>query len=111
MARSKAINDAVYVAEEPIVHMSRNDAEFLKATVRQNERRRVRLCTHKDIKDRLQEMLIAFDRRSYIRPSKHINKEESMHIVEGIADFILFDEIVRTFFRDFLAPIIIDDFK
>lgn len=92
MARSKTINDAVYVAEEPIVCMSRNDAEFLKARVGQNERKRVRLCAHKDTEDRLQEMLIAFDRNSYIRPSKHINKEESMHIVEGIADFIFFDE-------------------
>ena len=92
MTRIKAINDAVYVAEDQIVNWGQSDVEFLKARAHQNDRKRVRLCAHKDIKDRLQEMVIAFARGSYIRPSKHIGKEESMHIIEGVADFIFFDE-------------------
>lgn len=37
-------------------------------------------------------MLIVASSESYIRPSKHLGKDESTHIVEGAADLVFFDE-------------------
>lgn len=92
MGHLKAINDAVYIAEDKIVSFNKADIQFLKERLNKTGLKRIRICAHKNTDDTLQEMMIAFARGSYIRPSKHIDKEESMHILEGTADFIFFDE-------------------
>lgn len=50
-----------------------------------------RLCTHKDPDSALHEMMIVHEKAAYVRPHRHINKEESIHVIDGYADFILFD--------------------
>ncbi len=92
MSQLKTINDAVYQAEDKIVSLNKSDVQFLKERLNKTGLKRIRICAHKSTEDTLQEMLIAFAKGSYIRPSKHIDKEESMHILEGTADFIFFDE-------------------
>lgn len=89
--RSRPQTPDVYIAEARFVSVDLGDIEFLKKRVHETPRKRVRLCAHKDTEDRLQEMFIVFARGSYIRPSYHVNKEESMHIVDGAADFVVFD--------------------
>ena len=37
-------------------------------------------------------MLIIHTKDTYVRPHKHFNKSESLHIIEGSADVILLDE-------------------
>ena len=91
--RAKTLNPEVLVAEEPIVQVSRADVEFLKASAAQNERKRIRLCTHPDVDDRLHEMLIVHAKEAYVRPHKHLNKTESVHIIEGLVDVIVFDDV------------------
>ena len=92
MSQLKAVNDAVYQAEDKIVSLNKSDVQFLKERLDKTGLKRIRICAHKSTEDTLQEMLIAFAKGSYIRPSKHIDKEESMHILEGWADFVFFDE-------------------
>ena len=90
--RVKTLNPEVLVADEPIVQVSRPDVEFLKVSAVQNERKRIRLCAHPDVDDRLHEMLIVHAKETYVRPHKHLNKTESVHIIEGLVDVIVFDE-------------------
>lgn len=52
----------------------------------------MRLCAHPTGEDRIHEMLIAMDRTTYIRPHKHVNKSESMHVIEGSADAVFFTD-------------------
>lgn len=94
MSRLKAINDAVYVAEDKIVSCTKEDVQFLKDCLRQTalSRKRIRICAHKSTEDALHEMIMVFEKGSYIRPSKHIGKEESIHILEGTGNFVFFDE-------------------
>jgi len=92
MLRMKYISKEVYVADEPIVHVGREEVEFLKQRVHDTERRRIRLCAHRGIDDKLQEMFIVLSGETYLRPSKHLNKDESLHIIEGLADYVFFDE-------------------
>lgn len=88
----KKFNKEVLFAVGRILKLGRGDIEFLKEKSQANERKRIRLCMHRNIKDNLHEMFIVHTKDTYIRPHKHQNKIESFHIIEGAADIILFDE-------------------
>jgi cupin fold WbuC family metalloprotein len=90
--RTRRLNDEVYVADEPIVKVTRRDVEWLKGLAGATQRRRVRLCAHKDSKDALHEMLIVLDGATYVRPHRHRGKSESFHVVEGKLSVVVFDE-------------------
>lgn len=90
--RTKQFNEEVLFADERIVRVDNQDIKFFKEQAGYNERKRMRLCTHKDIADKVHEMLIVHQKDVYIRPHKHLNKTESFHIIEGSVDVIVFDE-------------------
>ena len=89
----ESINLEVYVTREKICNISRAEINFLKGKVNQTERKRIRLCTHKHLEDKLHEMFIVLSRETYIRPHKHVNRIESLHVIEGKARAVFFDEI------------------
>ncbi len=91
--RVKPISREVLVAQEHIVKISRNDIELLKKSAWENERRRIRVCAHKGIGDKLHEMFIVHGRDTYVRPHKHLGKTESFHVIEGAVDVIVFDQV------------------
>lgn len=90
--RARAASPEVYIAEDEIVKVGREDIAFLKARVIETERRRVRLCAHRDVDEKLHEMFIVLARDCYIRPHKHLNKAESLHVVEGAASVVFLDD-------------------
>lgn len=95
MIQLKKISNAVYLASDAIVYVGPAEVRYLKDRVMQSERKRIRICVHKSEEDPLQEMFIVASRESYIQPSKHVHKAESMHVIEGSADLIIFDETGR----------------
>lgn len=88
----KKINDEVYYYNGEIVKVNKNLIEELKEKAMQNKRKRVRLCAHKNVKDKLHEMIIFLGKETYIRPHKHPGKSESFHVIQGSADIIIFDD-------------------
>lgn len=64
----------------------------LKSKSINNARHRIRLCTHSALSDLLHEMFIVHAFGTYVRPHKHTEKSESIHVVEGRVDLILFTE-------------------
>jgi cupin fold WbuC family metalloprotein len=92
MTKSRMIGTDVYVTEETFPSVHRSDIEFLNAAVPKSSRGRVRLCTHKVNEDRMHEMFIAFTGDNYVRPSRHIGKDESLHMLEGSGDYFFFNE-------------------
>jgi cupin fold WbuC family metalloprotein len=90
--RTKKQNDEVLYSDEPIVKVEQADIQFLKRKSSGNERQRIRLCTHKDVDDTLHEMFIVHRREAYVRPHKHLHKSESLHVIEGEVDVVLFDD-------------------
>lgn len=92
MVKMKKINDEVFYADEDIIRVDKEDIEFLKQRALKNERKKSRLCIHKDVNDKIHEMIIVHTHDTYVRPHKHLNKPEAFHIVEGEADVVLFDE-------------------
>lgn len=89
--RLRRINPEVYFSGEDFIGLSRRDIVSLKKAALKNKRRRARLCAHKSIKDRLHEMFVVHARGAYVRPHKHLNKSESLHVIEGKADLFIFD--------------------
>ncbi len=86
-------NPEVFVAESDVVSVSEDDIAFLKKQALANPRKRARICAHRDSANALHEMIIAIAKGSYLRPHKHIGKSESFHIIEGVADVALFDDV------------------
>lgn len=87
------ISEEVLVAEDRIVKLDYSDIALLKEKAKRNQRKRIRICAHKDINDKLHEMIIVPSKDTYIRPHKHLNKSESQYIIEGSAQVVIFDEI------------------
>ncbi len=92
MMRFREINEEVLYVEDSIIKVDSEDIEYLKKRANQNQRKRIRLCAHKDVDDKLHEMLIVHGKDAYIRPHKHLTKCESFHVIEGSADVIIFDD-------------------
>lgn len=90
--RLKKISNEVYLVDEPIVKIGREEIELLKKSVWTTPRGRVRICAHQDSSDLLHEMIIALAQSTYIRPHKHLKKSESFHIIEGEVDVVVFDD-------------------
>jgi len=90
--RFKPLNDEVWISDAPLTHVSGTDIATLKEHAAKNPRQRMRICTHRAPADRLHEMLIVLTRQTYIRPHQHPHKSESLHVIEGQADAVFFDD-------------------
>jgi cupin fold WbuC family metalloprotein len=88
----KKINNEVYYSGKPFTCADASQIELLKEKAAVNERRRVRLCTHSGVDDRLHEMLIIHERDCYVRAHKHPGKSESIHVVQGKVDIVFFED-------------------
>jgi cupin fold WbuC family metalloprotein len=82
----------VLYPEEDVVIISPADLDELKKLALQNPRQRVRLCAHRSPQDNLHEMFIVHTPDCYVRPHKHLGKAESMAVLEGEVDVVLFNE-------------------
>ena len=94
----KEINSEVLVANGPLTQVGREDIELLKKKAAENPRRRSRICAHRENDDRIHEMLIVLAADCYIRPHKHFGKSESLHLIEGSASAVFFDDAGYSWF-------------
>ena len=94
-AALRKINNEVFVADESIVRLGAEQISFLKQQAMSSNRKRARICTHRSDDDALHEMLIAISGDSYIHPHKHTSKVESFHVIEGLVQVVVFDDIGR----------------
>lgn len=92
MIQLRPFNDEVFYAADPVVQVGRTDISELIQRAEQVARKRTRICTHRDVADKLHEMLIVHTRDTYVRPHKHLGKSESFHLIEGAADVVVFDD-------------------
>lgn len=88
----KEINEEVLYTQGDITCITAEDIASLKDRAAHNPRKKVRLCSHKNVKDLLHEMLIVHTKGTYVRPHKHINKSESFHIIEGLLNVVIFND-------------------
>lgn len=88
----KEFNKEVYYATDKVIKLGKKEIQMLKEKAMSNERKRCRICAHSDVNEELHEMFIVHTKDTYVRPHKHLNKCESMYIIEGSAKVVIFDE-------------------
>ena len=88
----KKESDEVYYSNLDNSKLSKDDLDLLKNFADHNPRKKVRICMHKNINDHLHEMFIVHKKDCYVRPHKHLKKIESLFILEGEVDYILFND-------------------
>lgn len=89
----KQINREAYGPLSEIVTVDHQDIHSLKEQVMNCPNKRIRICAHENSDDNLHEMIIIIAKGSYIRPHKHHKKSESFHIIDGLLDVIVFDDV------------------
>ena len=84
----KKISKKVLYSKENITRVNWKDINLLKKMALKNKSKIIRLCTHKNSRDLLHEMLIVHPKGYYVWPHKHLYKTESFHITEGKVDIL-----------------------
>ena len=82
----------VYLSKENSLSICSSDIHNLINIAEKLPRNRVRFCLHSSSDETVHEMFIVHPKEAYVRPHKHINKPESMLIIEGEADYVVFDD-------------------
>lgn len=88
----KQTSNNIFYSDGGFCAVDYSDILHLKAAAIQSEQKRSRICFHATSDDQQQEMLIAAHKSSYIRPHRHIQKTETLTIIEGKCDALLFDK-------------------
>ena len=94
----------VLYAEREVVTADPDLVSALRAMAEASPRRRARLCAHPNPDAAQQEMLIVMAGDSYVRPHRHLNKTETLTVLEGAAEALLFSEDGRLEQRIPMAP-------
>ena len=85
-------NPEVYHSKESFFSLNKDDINKLINLAKQTPRNRVRFCSHSSDQDTLHEMFIVHPKDAYVRPHKHLDKIESMLVIDGEVDYIMFDD-------------------
>lgn len=86
------LNDYVYSETDNISYLSPEHHLFLADKMKKKNLDRVRICNHLNSNEHLHEMLMLFSRETFVTPSLHIDKEESLFVLEGEGRYVFFDE-------------------
>ncbi len=84
-------NNEVFILDEKIPLLEKKKFNFLIDKAKKNKNQRARYCTHKNSKKKLQEMFIVLTKNCKIKPHKHKFKEESLHVISGAADLLIYN--------------------
>ena len=75
-----------------VLSVTNDDLRQLKERAKASKLHRSRICCHASNEDLVHEMIIAMTKDVLIQPHRHLNKEESFHVLEGDLTIVLFDE-------------------
>lgn len=83
----------VYISNHQRLSLQKSNMHELIHLAGTTERSRTRLCCHENSDEPVHEMFIIHPMDAYVRPHKHINKCESMLVLEGEVDYVIFDDL------------------
>lgn len=86
------VSEEVYHSTQSLLGIQKGDIQELIEIAKETKRQRARICSHLNGNELLQEMFIVHPKGAYVRPHKHIEKPESMMILEGEVDFVTFND-------------------
>ena len=87
----KKINNEVFYIKDKISFFDKKMFNFLISNSKKNLSGKCRICFHKNPKSSLHEMIIIHSKKSYVPPHKHLKNAESLNVISGSADLLIFD--------------------
>ncbi|WP_315758407.1 MULTISPECIES: WbuC family cupin fold metalloprotein [unclassified Bradyrhizobium] len=90
--RLREVSPEVLYSDGGFLAVDDRIVQLLKNKAAKSPRRRCRLCFHASSDDLQQEMLIVMHRSSYVRPHRHLRRSETLAVIEGNCETLLFDE-------------------
>jgi cupin fold WbuC family metalloprotein len=90
--RLRQVSPEVLYSDGGFLAVDRDILRHLKKIALGSPKRRCRLCFHGSSDDLQQEMLIVMNRASYVCPHRHHLRAETLAVVEGTCETLLFDE-------------------
>ena len=100
MIPTKKESNEVLYTKESIAKIKAQDLVELKKMAMLNPRKRIRICLHLGVSDKIHEMIIYHPKGTYVPPHKHIDKDESFHLISGEIDCVIFNnqgEVTKVF--------------
>lgn len=91
-ARWREESPGVFYTDDSLVTADQAAIGFLKRAALASPLRRARLCAHPAPDATQHDMLIASHRDTYVAPHRHLDKSETLLVVEGTATVLLFDD-------------------
>ncbi len=91
MRTMKESSEVLYSTDN-VTSLSESDLGSLQRMALEQPRRRIRICSHKSPKALVHEMLIYHHAGTYVHPHKHVGKDESLHLIYGEIDCVLFND-------------------
>jgi cupin fold WbuC family metalloprotein len=88
----REVSPEVLYSDGGFLAVNQETIRLLKQMAQVSPRRRCRLCFHASPGDLQQEMLIVMHRSSYVRPHRHLRRAETLAIIEGRCETLLFDD-------------------
>ena len=85
-------SEEVYNSDQKCFSIDKTDVQNLIQLAKTTQRKRVRYCSHSSAKELVHEMFIVHPKDAYIRPHKHLKKPESIFVLEGEVDCVIFDD-------------------
>jgi cupin fold WbuC family metalloprotein len=82
----------IYLASSTNFCLTRSDVSKLIDRAQDAPRQRARICSHRNVDEVIHEMFIVHNRTAFVRPHKHRQKIESMLILAGELDYLIFDD-------------------
>jgi cupin fold WbuC family metalloprotein len=82
----------IFYTDRPVVAVDQGIIAFLKEAAARSPSKRARLCAHPSPDAIQQDMLIVSHRDTYVAPHRHLTKTETMLIIEGEAEAVIFGE-------------------
>ena len=83
---------SVFCRHSDIVSIDEKDIVALKSAAFEAPLKRARYCLHRDSDAPVQEMVIAVHRESRIPVHRHMGKCESVHMIEGEMEILVYNE-------------------
>ena len=88
----KRVSEEVYHANTDVFDVGHQDIGRLIQLSERTKRRRVRFCAHRSRGEKVHQMFIVLPTEAYVRPHKHIGKAESIVVLQGEADYVVFND-------------------
>jgi len=88
----KISNETSYIVDKISPRMTGPMVEKLQHDYSLSKRKRHRFCFHQNPDVNLHDIVICYDKSSYIRPNKHIGKSESVLVLQGDIEIYIFND-------------------